>query len=299
MANYQQFTREFHPQPQEGVIYLDPSCIKIANPTKPTEQRQNAIIRLSASVKKYGILEPIEVRAAPSHDEQTYELIEGERRLKAAVLAGIDRVPCRILSENDRKCRISAILMQLHRESLHFFEQAAAFRMLTTDFSLTQEEIARRSAFSQSAIANKMRLLALSKEEQLQIVRAELTERHARAILRLKAPEERRHALAQIKAERLTVAATEQLIERMLEESKPRESLPITPENRPTTTVLCPQTPPKGQTPRKFALGDLTPLYNSIERTLSIFRKTGATATCTREEGRESTRIIIDIPQKV
>ena len=168
--------------------------------------------------------------------------------------------------------------------------------MLITDFSLTQEEIARRSGFSQSAIANKMRLLALSKEEQVQIVHAELTERHARAVLRLKSSADRATALARIKAQRLNVADAERLVEDLLGEAV---NSPAPLQNAAFTTVFCPQTPPKGPIPDKFALKDLTPLYNSIERTLSIFRKTGADATCTREESRELVRIIIDIPQKV
>ena len=297
MQRYTTIPQEYSHATPDTTVFLAPTQIKISTSTKNNEQNRNAIIRLASSIKKYGILEPLEVKEAgncPGIAE--YELISGERRLKAAVLAGITQIPCHILPESDRKCRISAILAQLCRESLHFFEQAAAFRMLITDFSLTQEEIARRSGFSQSAIANKMRLLALSKEEQVQIVHAELTERHARAVLRLKSSADRATALARIKAQRLNVADAERLVEDLLGEAV---NSPAPLQNAAFTTVFCPQTPPKGPIPDKFALKDLTPLYNSIERTLSIFRKTGADATCTREESRELVRIIIDIPQKV
>ena len=296
MQRYTTITQEHPHASPETTVFLTPAQIKVTTPTKNSEQNRNAIIRLASSIKKYGILEPLEVKEAGNYPGiAEYELISGERRLKAATLAGVTQIPCYILPESDRKCRISAILTQLCRESLHFFEQAAAFRMLITDFSLTQEEIARRTGFSQSAIANKMRLLALSKEEQLQITHAELTERHARAILRLKSNADRATVLARIKAQHLNVADAERLVEGLLAEI----AQPSTRQaNAAFTTVFCPHTPPQGAIPSKFALKDLTPLYNSIERTLSIFRKTGADATCTREESRELVRIIIDIPQK-
>ena len=168
--------------------------------------------------------------------------------------------------------------------------------------------------------------MKLSKEEQGIIVAAGLTERHARALLRLPTSEMRQDAIRRIRIGKLNVAATERLIEEYIApmgsparpetppkspsfamdgagKGKPFEGL-REPENArvagisPVTVTLSPQRPPSGVTPRKFALQNLTPLYNSIERTLSIFRKTGAEVDCRREEGEDAVRIIIHIPKK-
>lgn len=297
MQTYPYFPNQYIQQAPDSTVNLRPDQIKLKSTVKTTEQSKNAIIRLANSIKKYGILEPLEVVPAenPSHS-QSYDLISGERRLRAALLAGIESIPCRILSPNDKSCVISSLLARIRSENLHFFEQAAAFRMLINDFELTQEEIARKSGLSQSAVANKLRLLTLSKEEQTAITAAGLTERHARAILRLKSPQERQEAIAHVRANNLKVAATEQLVDAMLAAQKDEQAVPKMPPEQPISVVLSPQHPPQGITPRKFALKDLTPLYNSIERTLSIFRKTGETVTCTREESREGVRIVIHIP---
>lgn len=280
----------------QTTVYLHPEQITSRFPVKSTAQNQNMIIRLATSIQKYGVLEPISVKSTPQTPQtQQYELIDGERRLRAATLAGLTALPCRILPEHHKSCALAGILSQLCCKNLHFFEQAAAFQMLINDFSLTQEEIARRTGFSQSAIANKLRLLSLSKDEQAQIALANLTERHARAILRLKSPTARNEAILRIKQGRLSVCESEKLVEILLAEEAAGAS--GRPDGAVKTFSLPVTTPSSGATPRKFALQNLTPLYNSIERSLSIFRKTGMSATCRCEEGADGTRIIIDIPK--
>lgn len=175
---------------------------------------QNSIIRLADSIKRYGILQPLSVRPAGDEEGNYYELIAGERRYRAACLAGLSKIPCIVLRADDKQCAELAIIENLQREDLNMFEQAGAFRTLMQDFGLTQEEIARKMSMSQSAIANKLRLLKLEKEEREIILRAGLTERHARALLRLDTPEGREAALTAILEHRLNVAATEEWIDK-------------------------------------------------------------------------------------
>jgi len=251
---------------------------------------QNSIIRLADSIKRYGILQPLSVR--PAKGEQGsgyYELIAGERRYRAACLAGLTKIPCIVLRADDKQCAELAVIENLQREDLNMFEQAGAFRTLMQDFGLTQEEIARKMSMSQSAIANKLRLLRLEQEEREIILRAGLTERHARALLRLDTPEARELALTAVLEGRLNVAATEEWIDQYLQKYTKKAVKSV---------VLTPELPKEGQIcPRKFVLHDLRALYNSIERTLSIFRKTGAAVESTREEADDFVRITIYIPK--
>ncbi|MBQ8357600.1 MAG: ParB/RepB/Spo0J family partition protein [Clostridia bacterium] len=316
---YPQIYEESRQTATESPFFLRLEQIRVSN-LKHSDQTPNAIIRLAESVKRYGILEPISVRiSGEEHGNPLYEVVDGARRLRAARIAGMAKIPCILLPMDDRACAIAGILGNLQGGGLHIFEQAAAFRLLMTDFSLTQEEIARKLGLSQSAIANKLRLLRLSREEQHLILEYKLTERHARAILRLKSPEKRAEAIYRIHAGHLNVASAEKLVEELLEQkgnvsqsravsqeissAEPSQSPFTGTKNasrtplKPSTVVLSPERPPSGVLPRKFAIPDLTPLYNSIERTLSIFRKTGATASCIREEGEEGVRIVIEIPK--
>lgn len=273
-------------------IYLRPEQIILSKERQKTAKSLNSAIRLTESVKKYGILEPLTVKPIRSAAGiAIYELIEGSRRLHAAISAGITRIPCILLAEDRKSDAISSILMNLQTGGLHIFEQAAALRLLMSDFGMTQKEIARKTGLSQSSIANKTRLLQLSKEEQQRILIAKLSERHARALLRLKRAGDRNRALDQIIEKSMTVAIAEQMIDEIYRTSRERSKTP------PSSSVSVQESPPNGVVPRKFAIQSLTPLYNSIERTLSIFRKTGAIATCQREEGPCGVRIIIDIPK--
>ena len=310
-------------KPTESLIYLHPEQIRVANRAKKEGQGRNAIIRLSESIKRYGILQPLSVRLiGDMAGFPAYELVSGERRLRAARLLGLEKIPCTVLANDDRSCAIAAILADLNAKRLNIFEQASAFRLLAEEYGLTQEEIARKVGISQSAIANKLRLLRFSREEAAEILRAGLSERHARALLRLASPQKRAPALDQIIKRKYNVAATEALVEAILAAEKaPQgageaivshetfsflpEKSPLSPEigerlpEKPVVSmIITPEMPPQGVLPRKFAMQDLRPLYNSIERTLSIFRKTGQAVECRREESDEGVKIIIHIPRR-
>ena len=173
----------------------------------------NAIIRLADSIRRYGILQPLTIRPAEDDDLYSYELIAGERRLRAAKMLGYFTVPCVILSVDESTSAEMAIIENLLRENLNMFEQAYGFKKLIENHNLTQDEVARRLSLSQSAVANKLRLLKLTFEEQKLILETSLTERHARALLKLDAPETRIETIRYIATNKLNVRQTEEYID--------------------------------------------------------------------------------------
>ncbi len=174
---------------------------------------QNSIIRLADSMRRYGILQPLTVRKADPDDSCKYELIAGERRLRAARMLGYLTVPCIIREADEQTSAELAIIENLLREDLNMFEEAYGYKKLIDDHRLTQEEVARRMSISQSAVANKLRLLRLSFEEQKNILDNGLTERHARALLRIEEPESRMKIIRHIVENKLNVSAAELYIE--------------------------------------------------------------------------------------
>ncbi|MBR2353151.1 MAG: ParB/RepB/Spo0J family partition protein [Clostridia bacterium] len=178
---------------------------------------QNAIIRLADSIRRYGILQPLTVRQTDDEDDTySYELIAGERRLRASKLLGYLTVPCIVMEATEQVSAELAIIENLLREDLNMFEQAYGFKKLIDLHNLTQDEVARRMSMSQSAVANKLRLLKLSYEEQCMILEFGLTERHARAMLRLDSSETRKHTIQKVSEEKMNVQETEQYIEKLL-----------------------------------------------------------------------------------
>ena len=203
----------------------------IPNRSQPRSAfNQNAIVRLADSIRRYGILQPLTVRKVllPAEAAKTapvgqknaviYELVAGERRLRAAKLAELTHVPCIIINTDDATSAELAIIENLLRENLNMFEQAEAFARLIREFHLTQEEAARRVSMSQSAVANKLRILRLLPEERAKILEAGLTERHARALLKLTDPTLRGDVLQQILDRKMNVSATEAYIDSILTE---------------------------------------------------------------------------------
>ncbi len=158
------------------------------NPYQPRKYFEpEAIRQLADSIRQYGVLNPLTVRRTTDG----YELIAGERRLRAARAAGLSEVPCLIMSATEEDSSAIALVENLQRRDLDFFEEAAGYRQLIDRYGLTQEEAAHRVGKTQSAVANKLRLLKLSPETMQMIRDGGLTERHARAILRLPTEEQR------------------------------------------------------------------------------------------------------------
>lgn len=188
----------------------------IPNPYQPRKSfSQVGLEELSASIKAYGILQPISVRKI---GEDKYELIAGERRLKAARLAELKTIPA-IVNNNytDTDSAILAIIENLQREDLNFMEEAEGYSNLIEDHGFTQQSLAGRIGKSQSTIANKLRILRLETNIKKRLLENGLTERHARALLKLPDEELREKALDKIIENDMNVKTTEQLIDAMVE----------------------------------------------------------------------------------
>ncbi|MBU5676302.1 nucleoid occlusion protein [Alkaliphilus sp. MSJ-5] len=188
----------------------------IPNPYQPRRTfSQVGLEELSASIKAYGILQPISVRKI---GEDKYELIAGERRLRAARLAELKTIPA-IINNNytDTDSAVLAIIENLQREDLNFIEEAEGYANLIEDHGFTQQELAERVGKNQSTIANKLRILRLGQNIKKRLLERGLTERHARALLKLPDDDLRENALDKVIKDDLNVKKTEQLIKTMLE----------------------------------------------------------------------------------
>ncbi len=179
-----------------------------------------AMDELTASVAEFGIIQPVTVR----RNKGTYELVAGERRCRAAQLAGLTKIPAVIVEANTGKSAILSLLENLQREDLSFFEIAESYRRLIRNQGMTQNELAKQVGKSQSSVANKLRLLNLSPLVKKLIRDYNLSERHARALLALKSEDEQVEVIRSICRERLNVSQTEELIKIMNDENFKRDN---------------------------------------------------------------------------
>ena len=249
------------------------------NPSQPRRMfTPEAIASLADSIRRYGIIQPLSVRESNG----AYELIAGERRLRAAVSIGMERVPCVILEADSEVSAAMAIIENIQRENLNMFEQAEAFSALIRLYELTQDEIAARLSVSQSYVANKLRLLRYLPTERQDILTAHLTERHARALLRLSG-DDRTQALRHVLAAHMNVAETEAYIESVLH---PTDGEPEKPQPKPEI--------PKN---RPAILRDVRLFCNSLNHAIDIMRQAGIEATTTKKETDDGTEIRVYIPR--
>lgn len=242
------------------------------NPRQPRRDfPPGELAELALSISQVGVLQPLTVRRTPGG----WELIAGERRLRAAQLAGLLRVPCLPMEADSDASALLALVENLQRRDLDFWEEALAIRRLIDAYHISQEEVARRIGKSQSAIANKLRLLKLP-EEVLSVLRdGRATERHARALLRLPDLERQLEAARQLTADRLTVAQTEALVDSILLAAAPP------PRRQPT-----------------FIIKDVRLFLNTITRSLDIMRSAGVDAQCKRQDSEEEILLTIHIPRR-
>ena len=209
------------------------------------------LIRLKDSIKENGVLQPLIVR----FESGKYQLIAGERRLRAAKMAGLRKVPCIIRRADDLTADCYTIIENLLRSDLTVFEEAEGINRLIKIYGLSQCDIAEKIGVAQSTLSNKLRLLKLDTELRQRIVAARLTERHARALLRI-AEENRQEALDYIIAKQLTLSETEEYIDRLLAPKKEKVE-PV----------------------RKCAIGDVRLFANSITKMVDTMRLGGVNAT--------------------
>lgn len=199
-----------------------------ANPAQPrADFDNNSIIRLADSIRRYGIIQPLTVRRSDKNDIYAYELVAGERRLRAARMLGYFTVPCIVVEADEQTSAEMAIIENLLRKDLNMFEQAYGFKKLIENHGLTQDEVARKMSLSQSAVANKIRLLKLSDAEQRLVLEKDLSERHARALLRLDSREARIQAINYISSAAMNVINTEQYIDEILKRSEKSAEKPF------------------------------------------------------------------------
>jgi ParB family chromosome partitioning protein len=203
----------------------------VPNPQQPrTRFDPDALRELTESVQIHGVLQPLLVSRLQADDGTvTYQLIAGERRLHAAKGAGLAKVPALIKETSARDALELALIENIQRADLNAVEEAQAYHRLVDEYGLTQEEIAVRVGKSRTAVANALRLLGLSAELQASIVNGEISEGHARALLAISDPEQRRLAWRRVIEDGLTVRQTEALARNW----KPALTLPAPPTSRP------------------------------------------------------------------
>lgn len=195
------------------VKYIPVKNIK-PNPYQPRKKFDlRALEELSQSIKTYGVIQPISVRQI---NEESFELVSGERRLRATEMAKIDSIPAIVVDFKDRDSAVIALIENLQREDLNFIEEAEGYYNLINDHGFTQQQLAEKLGKNQSTIANKLRILRLPKDIKKALIENNLTERHARALLKLPDEELQHVVLEKIIKNDLTVKKTEKLIKDML-----------------------------------------------------------------------------------
>lgn len=185
----------------------------LPNPNQPRKIfNESAINELAESIKTFGVIQPICVRRI---DNDVYELVSGERRLRASKIAGMSTIPAVEVTISDQDSAVIAIVENIQREDLNFFEEAESYRQLMAFYNLTQEKVAELLGKSQSFVANKIRLLKLDHEVIREVKDNGLSERHARALLRIPDPEIQRDVIQKIVKRGMTVKSTEDLVEKI------------------------------------------------------------------------------------
>jgi len=193
------------------VMFLPARAIR-PNPAQPRSIfRQEALEELADSIRQHGVLQPLSVRRVGSG----YELIAGERRLRAAQMAGLAEIPCIVMNMDDRESAMTAMVENLQRQDLDFVEEAQGISALMQHWDMSQEQVARLLGKSQSAVANKLRLLRHSPEVLQRLRESGLTERHGRALLKLKTEEEKLAAISVIVRQSMNVARAEKYIQEL------------------------------------------------------------------------------------
>ena len=201
------------------VVFLPARAIR-PNPSQPRKVfREEALEELAESIRHHGILQPLSVRRVGI----SYELIAGERRLRAAQRAGLTEIPCIVMNMDEKESGLTALVENLQRQDLDYIEEARGISFLMEKFSFSQDQAAKMLGKSQSAVANKLRLLRHSPAVLERLRQHDLTERHARALLRLPTEQQKLDAVDMIVKMAMSVARTESYIDSLLQKNAPRE----------------------------------------------------------------------------
>ena len=243
------------------------------NPQQPRRRFDpEGLQELAASIAAYGILQPLTVRQQGG----VYQLVAGERRWRAARIAGLRQVPCLLARVDEEDAALLALIENLQRRDLDYMEEAEAIARLLRRYGLSQQQAAEKLGRSQSAVANKLRLLRLEEPVVDALHRYGLTERHARALLRLSDGEERLRAAEHIGKQELNVAQAEAYIDRLV---AAKQAQP--PRRRPT-----------------YIIKDVRLFLNSVERGIRLMRGAGVGAQVARQDTDSEICLTVRIPKK-
>lgn len=250
----------------------------VRNPNQPRRYFDpEAIATLAESIRQYGVLNPLTVRRTANGG---YELVAGERRLRAARVAGLTDVPCLLINADGEDSSVIALVENLQRRDLDFFEEANGFKRLIEQFGLTQEEAARKVGKTQSAVANKLRLLRLS-QQNMELIRCNnLTKRHARALLRLNDEADRINVTNYIIEHELNVSRTEEYIDEFLK-AKENPQPVVEPESGKHVVRL---------------FKDVRFFLNTLNRAVGVMVDAGIGATVKQQESDDGLTLTICIP---
>lgn len=258
LENRLQLAKQKKEEEQKNIIYVNIENIR-PNPYQPRKQfNKLALEELCESVKQYGVIQPISVRKISAN---MYELVAGERRLRAAAMAGLTTVPCIIVDVDDNDSAVLALIENLQREDLNYLEEAEGYSNLINEHGFTQEELASKIGKSQSTIANKIRLLKLPPLVKKILMDNNLTERHARALLKLHDEQLQLKVLKKVCEKGLNVKKTEELVEKAIEKYTMQK------ENEKKNNV-------------KFtkAIKDIRIFINTIKQAIILMKKSGVDA---------------------
>ena len=246
-----------------------------SNPYQPRSQFEpRALQELADSISQNGLLQPVTVREW----ENGYQLIAGERRLMACKMLGMEQIPAIVNRVDDEKSAVFALIENLQRKDLNYFEEAQGIQTLMQTSGMSQQEVAKKLGKAQSTVANKLRLLFFGEDLRQKMLDNGLTERHARALLRL--PNERlvTEAIQYIVADRLNVGESESYIESLL--------------------TAVPEKPPSKPATRLFVVKDLRIFMNTITKAVSTMRLAGIEVDTSKEEDEEYIHYLVKIPKK-
>ncbi|NLK87833.1 MAG: nucleoid occlusion protein [Clostridiaceae bacterium] len=260
----------------KNITYLSIDSVR-PNPYQPRKQfGKGALEELCESIQQYGVIQPINVRKITNNN---YELVAGERRLRAAIMAGLKEIPAIIININDNDSAVLALIENLQREDLNYLEEAEGYNNLINEHGFTQEELAQKIGKSQSTVANKIRLLRLSPLVKKILSDNNLTERHARALLKLHDEQLQLKVLKYVCEKGLNVKKTEELVERVIDKclgqniAKPAD--------------------------RKFtkAIKDIRIFVNTIRQAIELMKKSGVNAKAAQIDRGEYIEFIVRVPK--
>ena len=254
------------------VLFLPPELIR-PNPDQPRRIfDQQALQELADSIVQHGLIQPISVRRQGG----AYELVAGERRLRAARMAGLEEVPCVLMAVDGAQSGLLALVENLQRRDLDYLEQAEGIARLMQLYGLNQEQAARRLGKSPSAVANKLRLLKHSPAVRAALRQSGLSERHARALLKLPGEEERMKAIREMACREMTAARAEAYVDQLLARAhQPRQGM------------------------RKFLVRDVRLFLNSVNHHLETMKNAGIQTACSREDTEEEIVLTIRLPRRI